>query len=328
MLRVGNALITTPIIDVIYKLKQELDIRGIPLLHKITTSNNNIQVTCPVHNNGQERKPSCGISTVQIDGYEAGTVHCFTCGYRANLSEFISGCFGRNDGGEYGKKWLIQKFIAIQVEERPDLELNLARKVNIIERNNYVSEPELDSYRYTHPYLYQRGMTDEIIERYDLGYDRNFTLPGTHKPMETVTFPVRDINGNTLFIARRAIYQKLFYYPESVDKPIYGIYELDKEATEVIVCESMFNALTCQVYGKHAVALLGLGTETQYEQLAQLKARKLIIGLDPDNAGKRAAMKLKQRLQNRKIITFLDIPEGKDINDLTECEFNKLTEYY
>lgn len=328
MLRIGNVVITTPVIDIINVLKQELDLRGINLLNKIVPGPNNIQVTCPVHNNGQERKPSCGISTSAKQSVETGTVHCFTCGYRATLTEFISRCFGRNDRGEFGKNWLIKKFVSVQINERADLELNFGRKQGLVEEFEYVSEEELDSYRYTHPYLYQRGMTDEIIERYDLGYDSGFKLPGTVNTIETVTFPVRDINGNTLFVARRAIHQKLFYYPQDVDKPIYGIYELDKTAKEVIVCESMFNALTCQVYGKQAVALLGLGTESQYKQLEKLPCRKLIIGLDPDNAGFKAGQKLKQRLQGKKIISFLDVPQGKDINDLTEQEFNKLTQYY
>lgn len=322
-------MITVPITNIIQTLKMELDLKGIPLLNKIVAGNSsNMQVTCPIHSNGQERKPSCGISLISIDGYEAGTVHCFTCGYRATLPEFISLCFGRKDNGEFGKHWLIRKFVSIQISERPDLDLDLTRKKDVTVKTDFVSEEELDSYRYTHPYLYQRGMTDEIIERYDLGYDANFKLPGTNNIIEAVTFPVRDINGNTLFIARRAIHQKLFYYPENTDKPIYGLYELDKNAKEVIVCESMFNALSCAVYGKSAIALLGLGTESQYKQLEKLHCRKLIIGLDPDKAGYRAGQKLKQRLKHRKLITFLDIPEGKDINDLTEQEFNQLTEYY
>lgn len=328
MFKVDNIYITTPIIEILQVLKNDLEIRGIPLLNKITESNNNIQVTCPVHNNGQERKPSCGIRTTSNKGVEAGTVHCFTCGYRASLTEFISRCFGLIDNGNYGKRWIVRKFISVEISERPDLELNFSRKPETSKKIEYISEQELDSYRYTHPYLYKRGMTDEIIEEYDLGYDAHFRLPNTNNDIETITFPVRDINGNTLFVARRAINTKLFYYPEDVDKPIYGIYELDKSANEVIICESMFNALTCRVYGKQAVALLGLGTESQYKQLEQLKARKLIIGLDPDKAGNKARKRLKNRLLGKKIISFLDIPEGKDINDLTLEEFNNLIEYY
>ena len=328
MLRVGNALITVPIINILNILKQELNLRGINLLNKILPGNSNIQVTCPIHSGGQERKPSCGISIVKKEGVDVGTVHCFTCGYRASLPEFISACFGRKDNGEFGKNWLIKKFVSIEISSRPELDLDFSRSLFKNNQIEYVSEEELDSYRYTHPYLYQRGMTDGIIERYDLGYDANFKLPGTANTIETVTFPVRDINGNTLFIARRAINQKLFYYPENTDKPIYGLFELDKNASEVIICESMFNALTCQVYGKQAVALLGLGTESQYQQLERLSCRKLIIGLDPDNAGFKAGQKLKDRLKHKKIITFLDVPEGKDLNDLSLEEFKNLKEYY
>lgn len=328
MLKVGNVIITTSVMDILLVLKNELESKGIQLLHKMVRSNSNIQVTCPIHAGGRERKPSCGISTRVVDGYEPGTVHCFTCGYRATLPEFISVCFGRNDGGEFGTHWLVRKFISIEISERPDLQLDLSRKQTTTQQTEYVSEQELDSYRYTHPYLYQRGMTDEIIDRYDLGYQRDFKLPNGTNTMEAITFPVRDINGNTLFVARRAIHQKLFYYPENVDKPIYGIYELDKTAKEIIICESMFNALSCQVYGKQAVALLGLGTEEQYKQLAQLPARKLIVGLDPDNAGLKAGQKLKQKLKHKKLISFLDIPQGKDINDLSREEFNQLTQYY
>ena len=140
--------------------------------------------------------------------------------------------------------------------------------------------------------------------------------------------PIRDKNGKTLFFCRRSVKTKFFNYPSGVEKPIYGIYELDKEASEVIVCESMFNALTCRVYGKQAVSLLGLGTESQYKQLEKLPCRKLIIGLDPDKAGRRAGQKLKERLKSKKLISFLDVPEGKDINDLTRQEFDKLTQYY
>lgn len=35
---------------------------------------------------------------------------------------------------------------------------------------------ELDRYRYIHPYMYKRGMTDDLIEKFDVGYDPAFKL--------------------------------------------------------------------------------------------------------------------------------------------------------
>ena len=180
--------------------------------------------------------------------------------------------------------------------------------------------------------MYKRRLTDEVIEQFDVGYDNHFELKDKFGKVKSVlrclTFPVRDINGNTLFIARRSVDIKFFHYPEGINKPVYGLYELPKDAKEVIVCESILNALTCYVYGKPAVALLGLGTEYQYEQLRQLGCRKIITALDPDAAGQRATARLKKALSGSKLVTSYIVPEGKDINDLEKEEFENLQELF
>ena len=108
-----------------------------------------------------------------------------------------------------------------------------------------------------------------------------------------------------------------------IEKPIYGIYELPKDCKEIVVCESVFNALTCVKYGKPAIALLGTGNSYQYEQIKQLSVRRIILGFDGDEAGDNAAIRFKKNVTN-KIIHKYDIPRGKDINDLTEEEFKSL----
>ena len=112
------------------------------------------------------------------------------------------------------------------------------------------SEEELDSYRYFHPYMYKRKLTDEIIELFDVGYDKDFVLKskttGNEMHLQCITFPVRDITGKTLFIARRCVNNKIFHYPEGVTKPLYGIYELyqlPEFPKTVYVCESIIASL-------------------------------------------------------------------------------------
>lgn len=323
-------------ITVLETLRDELTLRGISLLGKFKSGPRNIQFKCPVHNDGQESKPSCGISTAdKVRGksiVEAGTVNCFTCGYKASLSEMVSYCFGREDGGRYGRAWLFDHFISFEVESRRPIVLNLdRRKKEVIE---YVDEAELDTYRSTHSYLYSRKMTDDIIDKFDLGYDPKFMLnkkDSNCRPIETITFPVRDLTGGTLFVARRAIYSKLFHYPDEVNKPVYGIYELSKywnDAKEIILCESIFNALTCWIYGRPAVAMLGLGTSYQYDVIRRLKPRKVVCGFDPDEAGSRATNNAYMNLKAHKLVSKLVIPSGYDINDLTYDQFLGLTEIF
>jgi len=311
---------------------QVLQHQGREILRKIKRTGNNIMICCPIHSDGQERKPSCGISTVDGKVSKAGTVHCFACGYVDTFEGMVAKCFGYDDP-DFGKQWLLENFVTGENGDRPPLVINVSREKKI-EKPQYISETELASYRqFYHDYMWQRKLTPEIVDRYDVGYQPDFRLitkneDGTETvwpPVECLTFPCRDINGNTLFVSRRAIHNKNFFLPPDIEKPVYGIYELPKDAKEVVICESVFNALTCVAYGRPAVALFGTGTEFQYQQLKELGLRKYVIGLDPDKAGAKGSWKLKRALKDS-FVTKLILPQGKDINDLSYEEFWRLPE--
>lgn len=250
---------------------------------------------------------------------EDGLLHCFTCGETCTLQELIGRCFGRYDIGQFGQQWLRDNFLVDLSQNREIKLCDFDTRTKKDKPITFVTEEELDSYRYYHNYMYKRKLTNEIIEKFDIGFDSKTNC---------ITFPVKDEKGNCLFIARRSVEGKQFYYPVGVEKPVYGLYELPKDADEVIVCESMLNALTCWVYGKYAVALNGTGTDYQIEQLKRLSVRKIILALDPDNAGMRGTQKLKSRLYNHKIVTELVIPSNKDINDLSFEQFENLLEIF
>lgn len=307
--------------DILDELANQLQVNGIQLLQKRKNLQTHIQVCCPYHNNGQERRPSAGIRKTD------GLFHCFTCNEVHSLPEVISHCFGVEDDifGKFGKKWLLKNFKHLETEERPELKLDTSRHTEK-PKIQYVTEEELDKYRYIHPYMYKRRLTDEIIEMFDIGYDES---------NDCLTFPVRDINGHTLFIARRHTKYKQFYYPQGVEKPLYGLYEVHRQMLfnpdfdyEIIVCESMLDALTCWVYGKYAVALNGLGTDLQLKQLKSLPCRKLILATDNDKAGRQARERIREAIDNR-IITEYIFPKGvKDINDLDLQGFQELEEIF
>lgn len=339
MFTVRGSPILASEIDVLVELRDQLEINGIHRFKKFIETQNHIQFNCPFHKGGQEDKPSCGITKVDIkygNGkiVKAGTVHCFSCGYVCSLSEMISKLFGKNDFGVFGDEWLRKNFLTIEYENRPDILLDTTREISKKQQNviQYISDDELDTYRYTHPYMYKRKLTDEVIEMFDVGYDPNFELKnknGSISRLRCITFPVRDITGGTLFIARRSVDTKFFHYPSGVKKPIYGIYELSQlehYPDEIIICESIFNCLTCYVYGKYAVALNGTGTTEQLKELSDMPCRKFILGLDPDNAGFMGREKIKNALKDKKIISEYIIPTGKDINDLSMEEFMSLQE--
>lgn len=314
---INNTTFAVDLGDILGELKAQLRANNIDLLQDIKPGFENYMVTCPYHKNGQERKPSAGIDT------HTGTFHCFTCQEVHSLPEVISHCFGKNDMlGKFGWEWLLKNFLTVSVEDRKSVELDLTRNRHKVQSDNFVSDEELDSYRYIHPYMYERRLTDEVIDIFDIGYDRE---------TECLTFPVRDMYGKTLFVARRSVKTKYFNYPRGVEKPLYGLYEVlcaGQKSTELIVCESMLDALTCWVYGKYAVALNGLGSPLQFKQLREFPFRKLILATDNDKRGLEARKRIRENVPNKLITEFI-LPKGrKDINELSKEEFDNLEEVF
>ncbi len=297
---------------------------------------------CPFHSDGRENRPSSGmlLHDQYRNGqlYPEGFFHCFTCGkaltpdkflrellkvhtvtedVRNQLQEMVGEVVPKESGRIFSESFIKaaqDKFALNMIKSKikPDIE--------------YVSEEELAQYRYTVPYMYERKLTDDLIETFDVGVDMHYLPRGGKKEIPCITFPVRNEKGNTLFIVRRSIQGKRFFMPSDIQKPVYGLYELPKGCKSVVVVESCLNAITSTRYGRPAVALLGTGTSYQITQLKRLGVTEFIFGFDPDDAGDRATRKLSSDLRDVAICwRFEGIPAGKDINDLTEEEFKNLT---
>ena len=330
MIKLQDTIIQADTQSILDMLKFDLAQHGVDRFHIFRNNGENIQTNCPFHKNGQERKPSFGVNG------EIDKCHCFACGWSGTIEEMISELYGYQDDGKFGKRWLIKRFNTVEIETRPNImegfngrDNNNFTNVDITDANSSVSifrqhmqqdksskrysgeitEEELDKYRYIHPYMYERGLTDKIIERFDIGYDRE---------RKEITFPVRDIEGRCVFIAGRSTERKFFRLPKGRDKPLYqgdrfttGIYRT------AYITESFLNCLTCWKYNKPAMAMIGTGNQKQYEILNKLPVREYILAFDPDEAGRKATERFRKNVHG-KIIKELVYPDDRDINDLQE----------
>ena len=346
MIKIDDTIIQADTEDMLKTLKAELYTKGINRFAYFRRNGDNVQCPCPFHKNGQERKASFGVNG------NLNKCHCFTCGWSGTIEEMISELYGYQDEGKFGKRWLIKRFNTVEIETRPNImegfngrKINLSRGIykgigttskgksgemgkagqgNEYEKNRdleegdktVITEEELDKYRYIHPYMYERKMDDRVIEIFDVGYD---------KETECITFPIRDKNGNCLFIARRSVNTKFFSYPQGAEKPLYGLYELyqlDEFPKEIYICESMIDAITIWTHcDKYAVALHGLGNDLQFSQLNNMPNRTFILATDNDSAGTKARIRLKKYISNKLIKEVIFPHDRKDIN---ECTFDEL----
>ena len=320
MIKLADTIIQASTEDVINTLRFDLAQKGLNRFAIVRLNGENLQSNCPFHKNGQERKPSFGVNG-DID-----KCHCFACGWSGTIEEMISELYGYQDDGKFGKRWLIKRFNTVEIETRPNILENFGGRKNgnsvslhrnsitdcnnkSGENNTFITEEELDKYRYIHPYLYERGLTDEIIERFDIGYDRE---------RKEITFPVRDIEGRCVFVAGRSTERKFFRLPQGLNKPLYQGYRfVDGSYKICYVTESFLNCLTCWKYNKPAMAMLGTGNKKQYEILNKLPVREYILAFAPDEAGRKATERFRKNVHG-KIIKELVYTDNRDINDLQE----------
>lgn len=322
------------ILDILHMLGDN----GLLRLGKVTGDWHTIH--CPFHKDGQERKPSCGV--LLRDQYrnrqrwQAGTFHCFTCGTVKTFREGVLYILQT-----YCKDLDFRSKITelLDAEDLITEDLLVPKNVMDAVTNSFaidmiqsmtqapqvfISEEELASYRYTVPYMYERRLTDAIIEEYDVGVDMNWVPPGRKKPVPCLTFPVRDLQGRTLFIYRRSIEGKFFNAPEGVTKPVYGLDRVPADCRSLLICESIINALTARAMGYHAVALLGTGNSYQIQQLKESGISEFVICMDGDDAGKRATNKLKRALSKNAIIWTINMIDGEDVNSISAEQFHQL----
>ena len=319
---INDTQINAELINILTELHTQLHLNNINLLSVIKdTSGEDIMVQCPYHNDGKEKKPSAGIRKSD------GMFHCLACNQTHTLPEVISYCFGKDDTlGKFGYKWLVKNFNTYTVETRKDIKLDMSRN-QTKKAITYVSEEELDKYRYWHPYWKKRGVHEDVIEMFDLGWD---------KESDCITMPVRDLSGNTLFVARRSTQYKYFNYPSGVEKPVYGLYELNKYLfsresnhmyAKLYITESIIDCLLLWQSGRYAVALNGTGTNMQFKQLSKIPLRYFVLATDNDTAGQRGREKIKKSLIN-KMFSEIHFPSNiKDIGECTEEQINNINQW-
>ena len=299
---------------IIQKLERECRKRNNKyLLHINYNNDNNVMISCPFHNDGQEHRPSCGVRKDQNVG------HCFACGWSGGIEEIVAKTLSFTDAET--KQWINSNFGIVDLWDRQEVEEKeefvptiRTRKSKEIKYPGF-TEQELNSYSFIHPYMYKRGLDDETIISCDIGYD---------DIAQAITFPVYTLQGEPAFIARRSVNTKFFNYPAGTQKPLYLGEKVKIGCEELWVCESCLDALIVVKNKISAVALMGLGSKSQIQDLRSLRCKTYVLALDNDSAGKKAMDNLYTQLRDVGVVERAILPEGlKDVNDCREC-FNKI----
>ena len=304
---IKNKQINGKIEDILNKIKIESYKN---LFKDMKPSGDHLMVSCPFHKNGKENHPSFGILATRKDPkLPFGISHCFTCGKNVNLQGLVA--YSLDLSYDEAEDWLVDNFGGDNVdEELPEIILEDPKP------SPNMSEDILKLYDYYHPYMWKRKLSKEVVDRFRVGYD---------KSRNAITFPVWDAQGNLKFITARSVNTKRFWIPKNVDKPVYLLnFAIKDGVTSVLITESQINTLYSHSIGYYALGLFGTGSYTQYRELKRSGIRKFTLCLDGDKGGRLGTKRFIEAMKEDVLIDVVEIPEGKDLNDLSKEEFEAL----
>lgn len=311
MLQIGEAVISADVEDIIEQIQEDTG-----LLHNVNELETDIMCTCPIHKGGMERTPSLGINK------DSGVVHCFTCGYKGDIVTLVSDCYNISYNQAYRK--LVGDFV---YSGKRVLDISFTRGTNNnITLNRDFILPFIKNNYTAWNYLYSRGIDAlKLRNVFPIGYDQDNS---------SAIFYVRDLKGNYVGSKARSIQGKRFANSTGAKKStyLYGAYELLQSAWNphdpIWLCESEIDALTVWSRGGYAVAIGGSHiSKIQLDILYKLGVRRVIDGLDKDEAGREGWNNFCTYVRGISVYNTKYPVDKKDINDLTDKEYFQIKIY-
>lgn len=246
-------------------------------------------------------------------------VHCFGCRVDYDIFNLIGIEYGLDDFQSQFNKAC--ELYDVKVEQNYTAKPKSVRalkneresEVSIMDTISYYKECEKSVHQTS--YFKSRGLSDETIRNYSLGYDvKN----------QRVIIPV-----SREFYLSRFITDKKFFNPKGVESVIFNLKGLQTKNKPVFVVESTFCALSVIQCGGVCIGLNGLNNVSQLIEVIQkyqLTDLKLIVSLDNDEAGRKAAYDLMAKLKeiNVQSIVYNLSDEFKDPNELLVADPSRL----
>ena len=274
---------------------------------------------CPFHN---EKTPSFTVSP------NKQFYHCFGCGVHGSAISFLM---------EYENLEYVEAIEALartagvsvpregasDAPKKPKADQNL---YHLLTKVSEWYQQQLPKFSPALNYLQQRGLSQTIIQQFNLGYApaawdniaQHFQTYGADKLLATglaiqneqgriydrfrdrIMFPIRDRRGRVIGFGGRVLGNDTPKYLNSPETEVfhkgselYGLYEARQNTRQIerlVVVEGYMDVIALAQYGvSYAVATLGTATTTEHIQQLFRVVPEIVFCFDGDRAGKQAA---------------------------------------
>lgn len=258
---------------------------------------------CPVCGNGSG-KDGTGILE---DQNRPGHYHCFKCGFDGDAFDLLDAANGKEKGESYKEAVKAGSSPQPVHERRPP---QREAQEPIKRYDEYIAAcAAAMSGSAGLEYLHGRGIADDTIKRYRLGYDEK-------RRAVIIPYP-----GTGYYISRSIDHKQYLKPPirEAGAEPIFNADHLD--GGTVFVMESQLDALSIIQSGGRAVAIGGGGDRKLSAYKGPLPDKAYIVA-DNDEAGEHTAARIKRALNGLKVPSMIVHPPKayKDPNELLKAD--------
>jgi DNA primase len=183
----------------------------------------------------------------------------------------------------------------------------------------------LQNIDHAHPYLKERGVTEETAQKFGVGF-----FPGKGSMHDRIVIPIHNPKGELVAYAGRSIdgSEPRYKFPTGFHKSLelYNLHRVRDELSVVLV-EGFFDCMKVTQAGFPCVALMGSAMSKAQEELLAENFAHVIMMLDGDEAGKRAAIDIADRLQRAVFhVQVVELPDGVQPDQLSVEELQRLLE--
>ncbi|OUP50580.1 DNA primase [Lachnoclostridium sp. An181] len=291
---------------------------------KLQKKGNSYFGLCPFHN---EKSPSLSVSR------DKQMYYCFGCGAGGNVFTFIMEY--ENFSFVEALKYLAERAgvelpqmeYSREEQEKRDLR-NALLEINKLAAKYYYAQLKTEKGRTAWKYLKERGLDDETIVHFGLGYSNKYSddlsrylktmgyseelqqkaglvtideKHGVHdKFWNRVMFPIMDVNNRVIGFGGRVMGDAKPKYLNSPETMIFdksrNLYGLHRARTSrkpyFIVCEGYMDVIALHQAGfQNAVASLGTALTSGHASLIKRYVKDVYLTYDSDEAGTRAALR-------------------------------------
>jgi len=268
-----------------------------------------IAVFCPICKKSPKAKKKRKLS-IAID---TGVYHCWVCEAKGkSLAKLI-----KYEIPNFKDLEKVREYFGSEIVEGEDPEEVI--KISLPEDFRLVVLDNNRASRLIKKYLLNRGMTEEDLYRFKVGYSEEFGFDNR------AIFPSFDENLDLNFFVTRSIDEKVKFAKyrncDASKKDIIFNEHLINWKKPVILVEGIFDAVKA---GHNSIPVLGSWTDMNHQVFKKLIINQsdVLLGFDPDAQDKemKIAKNLFQHGLNVKIIQNKD----KDLGDLTHEEVKNL----